>query len=362
MSSESVVVPVEVHLDGATRNPSAPQAQLSPTELVQQLTRQIGAAYRAQTAFQEGRVYCYYCDNSDCGHSAPSNRAQTFMGYSANGKPTWQSLTNLLIERQDPRVERLFGSEPELVVIKQTSASGLVDDLLPGFARGNHGWRLIGQITAGMVARDLRMTRDGERIALTLQVVETRCGREGRRLRLNVIGSSTEEIATIAADGDAHTPAERLRRLLWATRQRLGAIGKRANEVERRGGGVSLDEAARPVIDRLASDVSRVLKPARRRTQHAEERHRSGERPTRTAIQDAIQASDHDVLLDTRRDTFVVLGPKSRAHIFTEQGKHVTSIQLAPGEVTRKMGRDRWRKLPRDEVAAFRGRVAAPRR
>jgi hypothetical protein len=144
---------------------------------------------------------------------------------------------------------------------------------------------------------------------------------------------------------------------LGVTEQRMGALGRRANEAERAGEPVDLAAEVEPVLQRLRSEVARLLKPARHRTHHAETRHRGGERPTSSAVRDARRASEHELLEDARRDTVIVLGPKGRAHVFTRDGKHVTSLQLQTGEVERKAGQGRWRAMARGGVDAFRAKL-----
>jgi len=53
-----------------------------------------------------------------------------------------------------------------------------------------------------------------------------------------------------------------------------------------------------------------------------------------------------------------VLGPRGRAHVFSPDGRHVTSLSLGPAEAERKGGRSRWRPLTGPEAAAFRKAIA----
>jgi hypothetical protein len=97
----------------------------------------------------------------------------------------------------------------------------------------------------------------------------------------------------------------------------------------------------------LRGDVLRVLKSRDYRTRHAAARHRSGERPTSLAIADALAAGDGRVLRDERKDTIIVLGPKHRVHVFSTGGRHVTSLELMPAEVERRIELKRWRFVER---------------
>ena len=77
-------------------------------------------------------------------------------------------------------------------------------------------------------------------------------------------------------------------------------------------------------------------------------------RPASTALQDALQASPESIYRDVEEQTWVVIGPKSRVHVFNDGALHVTSV-VYPGETVRaRTTRGKWRTPPEDELAAFR--------
>ena len=61
--------------------------------------------------------------------------------------------------------------------------------------------------------------------------------------------------------------------------------------------------------------------------------------------------------MDAHTRAYVVLGPKNRAHLFTSAGKHMTSMQLDPGELDRKVGRRRWRPVSPETAGALKERI-----
>jgi len=75
------------------------------------------------------------------------------------------------------------------------------------------------------------------------------------------------------------------------------------------------------------------------------------------ALPDLARADDSELLVDTQAETFVVLGEKGRAHVFSPQGKHVTSVRYNPTSITRRQERGLWRPATRDEAAALREAV-----
>lgn len=348
-----LVLPVGLRVDG-------PFDDADVRRLAAEVGRRVDEAVRSLSVFRPGRVYCFQCDRPDCGHDRPPGPDSTFVGYTPTGKPEWVGFANLLIERGDPRVERLYVEPPEVVSVVH-AASELRRDLLPSFGRESRVYEVLGQVVAGLVPSDLvpRRQMPPGRVALTFQVVQVRAAGESRRLRLNLLGLTPDEITERAASAGARGPAEWLRRSVVDARRRLDALGRRVHALERRGDRVDIEKEVGPLLARLSADIERVFRPETRRTLHAQERHRDGDRPTATALRDADEAAPERFLRDAERDTLVVLGPRGRTHIFTLDGRHVTSMQLGPGELDRKFGRARWRSLNRDEVLGFKGRLKA---
>ena len=327
-------------------------------ELVSYLREHLGAAHRERATFVEGSVYCFHTDQPESAYSRPGKPTEVFAGYAPHGKPEWVGFANLCLERKEPRVDRLFGDSPEVLALV-IGPDELASGMLPAFLRGKVGWRLLGQVVVGFVPRDFEPKSREERVALTLQVIETtepdRRGGLTRRLRLNVIGLPVAEIAEVAASGDATSPAEAFRKVLRATRGRIDALGRRAALAHRQGGRFELAEPVMQLLSRLRGDVLRVLKSRDYRTQHAQERHQSGERPTALAIADALAAGEGRFFRDEHKDTVVVLGPKHRVHVFSTAGRHVTSLELTPNEVARRVELRRWKFLERPMSDLFKG-------
>jgi hypothetical protein len=179
----------------------------------------------------------------------------------------------------------------------------------------------------------------------------------GDRLQLNLVGLGSERLAALAVGRDPRRGAERLRRTVQSLRRRLRGLSLEIAAEE--GRGVAADVAARvhPLVARLRGEVQRALQGRGQRTAHAHEPHLAGERPTATAVQDALKAAEERYLRDTHRDTVVIIGPKSRAHVFARDGRHVTSLLLLPGELERRTERGRWVPLERREVEELRARL-----
>lgn len=339
-----VVVPVTLALGGERR------LEERARELVAALRERIGETVRGASAFHEGHVYCFYTDAPESPYSRPPRPSDVFAGYAANGRPEWIGFSNLCLRKQEPRVDRLYAESPEIIAIVQMQDE-LLDGLMPGFGHGSHAYRLLGQVAFGLVPVTLDpRARMVERVALTLQLVATTEGTSAERLRLNVIGLSPDAIAEAAAASDATSSAEAFRLLVRATRERVDALGRRRALASRRGEALDVGEQVRALLTRLRADLMRVFKQRDYRTRHAEERHQSQERPTALAITDALGAGDGSFFRDERKDTVVVAGPKHRVHVFSRDGRLVTSLEVLPGELARRVDRGRW--LPLERLAS----------
>jgi hypothetical protein len=110
-------------------------------------------------------------------------------------------------------------------------------------------------------------------------------------------------------------------------------------------------------LRRLARTLERLGAQRGRRTAHAEER-RSVRRHSSNALQDAANASDDLFLWDEQRNTVVVIGPRNRVHVFSEDARHVTSILLQSGELDSRRRRRRWTPLAGEPLERFKTAVA----
>ncbi|MCA9548183.1 MAG: hypothetical protein KC613_27455, partial [Myxococcales bacterium] len=314
------------------------------------------AARPDDAVWRPGHVYCFQCSSPDCRHAKPDDPQALFVGYAPTGKPQWLGFVQACVDRRVDGVQRLYHRPPGVVGLLETTA--LTAELLPGFGHGGGAYRVLGQAAVGLVPADLT-GRSGERVALALQVVETRRPGTPVQLRLNILGLASEAVIAAAADGAPHGPPERLRRLIEKARRQLGAITRRAVTAEARREAYAVDQAVQSLLGGLRGDLVRVFDADGRRTRHAEDRRREGERPTSNVWRDARQAGDDRVFHDAHRETLVVVGPKGRAHVFTAEARHVTSMRLEPGELERRLAKRRWRLAHPEEVRVFRQHLAA---
>ena len=336
---------------------SAEVTQAAAVQLVNDTRRRVQEGMEAIASFRLGRVYCYQCRSADCVHGAPENPAQVFCGFSATGKPMFKEFANLCLERGDERVDRIYADVPEVVAIAQEGAD-LKGEMLPAFGRDSVTYNVHGQVVAGLVPSDLGLTRTPpHRVALTFQLVETGSGTERRRLRLNLLGLTPEAIGAAAGDSAPLSPASALAQIVRTTRQKIDAVGRLMVQAERMGKRMELAPHLSPILTWLKADLERAFRPRTYRTSHAVERHSDGDRPIRNALTDVERASDERFYLDSRSNAIVVLGPRARAHVFSLDGRLVTSIQLDPGELDRKIRQQRWVPVEPAKVKELRSRI-----
>lgn len=319
-----------------------------------------------RAVLRPGSVYCLRCRSAECEHARPDDPRQVFAGFGKTGLPEFQDLGQLLLEHGDEAVDQLYRQPPELVT-RVVRGRQLTTELLDAYRDGESGYRIHGQVIAGWYAVPDPTGRP-QAVAVTLQVVSTRPrGTRGRRYALNVLG--------LGPDGEPlENLYDRLGEIPWResvrwaqtildtvggpsrkNREKGAGTGKRARQKGRSGRGVE-----RRIEGLLRSIARRLVKDRRardRKTRHARKRHAQGDRPTPMALPDLARADDADVLVDVRAETFVVLGEKGRAHVFSPQGKHVTSVRYNPASISRRRDRGQWRQASKEEAAGLREAV-----
>jgi hypothetical protein len=328
--------------------------------LVQQARARVDDGVRAMSAFSPGRVYCFLCDASDCAHAKPGAADAIFSGYNATGKPQWASFANACLARAEPRVDRLYADPPEVIAIVD-QGERLSGDLLAAFGRDSRSFRVLGQVSAGLVSEDLGAyprAAGRERKAFSFQVVETRSEREPWCLRANLIGLDLSALGAVAGEAGERSVAEALRRTLREADAAVAALARRSKAARLRGGSAMAPELVDSLLAQLRGDIERVFRANARRTSHAHHRHQAGERPTGSAMGDARAIGQERLYRDTRRGTLVVLGPKGRVHVFADDAKHVTSLVLERTEVERRLADGRWRPVQPPEFLDFQAALA----
>jgi len=318
-----------------------------PEQVIEQLSNeQAGRGY-----YVPGRVHCFRCLSSNCEHATPENPLQVFKGYSSLGTPEWHELTQVLVNTAHPRIDELFGERPRVLACVQTG-SELREQQLNAFGKSSRTYSILGQVATGYLRTPHRHRLHAtlDRAAVTLQVVESRTPDGCFALKLNAIASDLSEdewMELLQQDWEIPVGTAVSR-----ARAELESIEKDVRAAFEAGG----YKASRPMmqrIPRLLRSLARYLEQSHRqsgrRTQHVMQRRR--ERPIHKAIDDASAAPQTAWFYDERHGTWVVRGAQNRAHVFTGDGRHVTTFKIKEGSTEFRLRTHRWRPATAEEIA-----------
>jgi hypothetical protein len=382
---DAVELPVVLGFSGSDTRLAAEIRLAESEKLVELLRGRVRDALLNAVAFQRGRVYCLRCENSLCAHSSPPTARSVFAGYEETGRPEWVELDKLLHRKGDPRIERLYGGR-DLVALT-LHRDELYGRLFEGFDGPKWRCYVLGQLCVGYFVpngersaaparpedrwqSERRPRERGELMALTVQVVRTEKAPEGAMLGLNLVGRRPElggggsgtnisgGVTSLASGAAAldESILEGLPDALRHLRRETGVFsGRGGSRVP--GIGVALERLVNRVAN-LLRDASRDLEHRTRmdgrRTGHARDRARQGDRPTHKAFEDARAAGDTDLFWDVQENTVVVVGPSNRVHFFGIDGRQVTSVVFPGHVIQQRVNQQRWAPIDAEKRARFR--------
>ena len=314
-------------------------------ELVDQVDRLVGEQAAVSAEFRNGHVYCYACQSSACEHSRPPAPDHVFAGYEATGTALWVELYSLLLNIGDPRTEMLFRPSPR-VVSRHIRRRVLIEEQLVSFGKNSLTYKVWGQVVAGY------MLTGKTRCALTAQLVETR----DHRLRLQVIAPELLLNSLTESVENGYSPLRRIHDALTEARRRLESLestwrNTRSRQTRRR-----VREQADSLLRRLSHSIERKGRQKRRRTEHAELRG-TQQRPVHKGSEDLAAASPNNFFKDVVKNACVVLGKGGRVHVFSQDGRQVTSFILTGDELENRLRRRRYQPMDPDEVKALKDAV-----
>jgi hypothetical protein len=337
---------ITVHVTVRVRPSHNWSLEFSPP-LKDQIISQFGHFDAARDVFVPGHVFCFRCSSSGCEHSVPLSPLHVFKGYDATGRPEWQEFAQALIDEKDERVDQLYAKPPRLVARFQFGRL-LKGRQLAAFGKTSLSYSILGQVVAGYYQLD------GNRLAITLQVVEGRT-RDGRMsLRLNPISHALDGaflVAWLSADNSASLfRAIQIAERELARIEELVIAAREARDLDRAN---DLMGRVPGILRRLVEGIERGDRQSGRRTRHVETR-RQDQRPVHKALEDAASASIDSCYYDEKAGTFVVVGNRGRAHAFSDRGRHVTSFSVKPAAVDFRLRTRRWRRVEPGEWADVR--------
>ncbi len=328
------------HMELNLRVPLDDDANLRPaaSAAVEQILKRVREVREHEQALRPGSVFCYFHGSANAEGCRPAEPRQVFDGYGSTGRPKFSDFVTMAIERKDPQIDRLLAGE-DVVVTHVTMGQVLRTQQLAEFGQHSPVYKILGQVDAGL----FRVLGAEGRCAFSFQLL-LGTTLEGRpRLRLHAV--SAVDLMDLADPSVLHT-LSRFQRLLDEESLRLA--GKRTN------GEVDEEAFVLPLLQDLAQKLAGRHRREARRTQHGLERSQEGQRPTARAYPDASEAGDEQILFDTEKSTIVVIGPKSRVHVFTPQARHVTSVVMQGSAIHGRRQQGRWREAEPDERGEFR--------
>jgi hypothetical protein len=92
--------------------------------------------------------------------------------------------------------------------------------------------------------------------------------------------------------------------------------------------------------------------PPERRTKHARRRGEEG-RPTGTAFNDAQSAAKAEVFLEMGKALYVVRRKRGREHLFSSDGRHVTTLQRTNAAHQQRLEKGDVRPVSDEEYKQF---------
>lgn len=326
--------------------------------LVEQVAAQMDDAMAEYGAFEQGRVHCFRCGHASCEHSTPPDALHVFRGYAQTGVPEWTELAQLLIDLKDERVDLLFSKPPAVLATMQLGRE-LRKQQFSFFGKSSKTYSILGQVVAGYLKLPARAAGEcgTDRLALTLQAVETRGPRGSMRLKLNAIagGLSADTLSELLATSWQAGAG----RVITTASNALEELAHRVDAARESAQPTTVRKHLRrvpAVLSRMARSFEQSYRQGRRRTHHAQHR-RTQERPVHKALDDAGSAGDDALFYDEKHETWVARGKQGRVHAFNREGRHVTSFFMQPGGAEFRVRTNRWRRLNEDEAAAFRKRL-----
>ena len=332
-------------LGGSQQRSDAPLDLLTTQvdKLYEQINRQVQA--QIPNEFRQGTVYCFHSDDA----IPPPSPELIFNGYDAVGRPIWIGLLPLCLTLGIDHLDRLYARPPQAIKLLQAGPIGA--QLIPE-VRGGRVYDVLSQLVIGPLSTRFRPLREqDDRHTITAQVVLTQPKDRPQQIRFNLLGLDPDSLFDAAAKSAPRGPLARARNSIHHARREV----RRLQELLAQGkvSTTRLKTDSQQILDTLGDQLLRVISGDEQRTEHARRRHHSMERPTSEARRDAARAGDERLFVDVHQDTIVVIGPRGRAHIFTEEGRHVTSMRLGVGEVDRKQQQGRWRSLNTTRARRF---------
>ena len=304
--------------------------------------------------YRSGHLFCHWCRSPLCEHSLPPDERAVFVGYEPTGQPRWRDFSSWVIERRDPRVERLFLARP-IPIAMYSAGNELVADLLADFGRRGGPYHIVAQVTSGPFLLPSPGAAERTHLAVTAQLIERRSpgGEPGYSLNLIAAPRTPHHLPTLIAE----RVLPLLTQLVAALRRGTVDLAEKIREARKTGQRIRVRECrshGRRAFEGIPQHLEKLLRRGQRRTHHAEDRTLDPERPTASALSDARAAGAEDLFHDRQENTIIVRGPRRRIHVYRLDGTHITSIVYPAKTIRERIRGGRWTPLEEESAARLR--------
>jgi hypothetical protein len=314
---------------------------MTAPQLAEQALNTARSGLACESAIHSGHVFCYHCNSALCEHSKPAAPGEVFSGYTNTGRPQWQEFFNFLLELGDQRIDQLFDDKPPIFA-RLVGRRRLTNEQFRSFGLGSLTYRIMAQVAAGYIRVG------GQRCALTVQVVETR----DHMLHVQILTPDEAHEALANASPKSGRAYYRIFDALRGTRRQIEELSGRWQNCADKDERAELRNRMNAVLRHLCTSIEQKGRQDKRRTGHAEQRGRE-KRPVHKAASDLKNAKDDQFYRDSKTKNVIVLGKSKRAHVFADDGRHVTSLFLEGDMLERRVSRRRYVPLPAEERDAL---------
>ncbi len=283
-----------------------------------------------------GRIHCLKCNTATCEHSAPTKRREVFVGYKPNGTPEFRDLTQALLDKGHPQTHRLFEKKPPILALA-IKPQNLFSNLLPGF-KPWESMRIHGAVICGWF-----IDKEGEKNGITFLLVSSGTKRSRRKFYLhtiNLLAAKAELDKLLLTNGTFRWDQP----LQWSKKMlKIIEADLRSNTLTK-AFIKKIEARLNGVLDNLALRLEKITEKETHYTKHAVER-KSANRPVSQAFLDLKSATVDWSFYDDTEKSIVIVGPKSRVHIFSPNGKLITSIRYSSEAIQRKIRSGKWQRI-----------------
>ena len=316
--------------------------EVSPEELERKLKRAMERELAARRRIPKSRIFDYQTDSFDGDASSQPEPSMVFSGYGSTGHPRWEEFFQYLLSRGDERVDDVLSHRKRVAVLEDRRA--ILGDVMEAFGRSRRDYSPWWQVNAGY------FTIKGQRFTLTYQVLEL----PGPQLRSQLIADERLFDGMQESDG-RRGQFQGLASLLRRTDRKVVLLSEELQKDPGKSNRKKLQNEVRKSLMHLVHAIERKDRQSSRRTEHARER-QSQNRPVHVFVGDLKKAAAEHFFRDVRKNSLVVLGKERRVHVFSNEGRHITSLRLAKKEIDNRIRRERSDCVKSSEVEALRQR------